>query len=90
MIKGLNEEVLYKGIRFHLQTQDLGPREPMIQALLYRAGQVIHTRRISYASYLNQPNQAEKVQALLKDLHNSIIADIRAGKFDHLLNPEGK
>lgn len=90
MIKGLNEEVVYKGIRFHLQIQDLGPREPVIQALLYRAGRVIHTRRVSYASYLNQPNQAEKAQALLNELYSAILADIYAGKLDHLLNPNGK
>ncbi len=84
-MKVLNEEILYKGVLVHLQTQDLGPREPVIQALLYKSGQVIHTRRISYAPYLNQPNFAEKAQSLLKDLHTSIIADIHAGKFDHLL-----
>ncbi|MCX7974755.1 MAG: hypothetical protein N3B16_09695 [Candidatus Aminicenantes bacterium] len=89
-MKGLNEEIIHKGIRFHLQTQDLGPREPVIQAILYKAGRVLHTRRVSYAPYLNQPNQAEKVLSLLKELHSSIVADIRAGKFNHLLNPGEK
>lgn len=84
-MKGINEEILYKGVRVHLQTQDLGPREPVIQALLYKSGRVIYSRRVSYAPYLNQSNLAEKAQSLLKDLHNSIIAEIRAGKFDHLL-----
>ncbi len=89
-MKGINEEILYKGVRVHLQTQDLGPREPVIQALLYKSGRVIHSRRVSYAPFLAQPNLVEKTQSLLKDLHNSIVAEIHAGKFDHLLIPEEK
>jgi len=84
-MRGINEEIQYKGLRIHLQIQDLGPREPVIQALLYKSGRLIHSRRVSYAPYLNQPNLAEKAQSLLKELHNSIIADIHSGKFDHLL-----
>ncbi len=89
-MKGVNEEIVYKGVRFHLQTQDLGPREAVIQALLYKSGRMVHSRRISYASYLNQPNFMEKTESLVRDLHNSIINDIRAGKFDHFLTPEEK
>jgi|YNPNPStandDraft_1061719.scaffolds.fasta_scaffold202300_1 hypothetical protein len=89
-MKGLNEEIVRKGARFHLQTQDLGPREPVIQALLYKSGRMVHSRRLSYASFLNQPNFSEKAQSLLKDLHNSIIAEVQAGKFDHFLTPEEK
>jgi len=89
-MRGINEEIQYKGLRIHLQIQDLGPREPVIQALLYKSGRLIHSRRVSYAPYLNQPNLAQKAQSLLQELHHSLIAEIHSGKFDHLLTPGDK
>lgn len=89
-MKGWNEEIPYKGTRFHLQTQDLGSPESAVQALLYKAGRLVLSRKISYAAYLNQPNFAEKVETIFKDLHKTILAEIHSGRFDHLLTPEEK
>ncbi len=89
-MKGWNEEIAYKGARFHLQIQDLGPREPVIQALLYKSGRIIHSRRVSYAAHLSHPDLSQRIEAILGELHNSVIAEVRSGKFDHFLTPEEK
>jgi len=86
-MKGLSNEVRYKGAVFYVQTQDTGPASGYVESLIYKAGQLLTSRKSFYYSYLNSPDLQERVISLMKEQHRAILRDIQTGRFDHFLSP---
>ena len=86
-MKGLSSEVRYKGAVFYVQTQDSGSGSGYVESLIYKAGQLLTSRKSFYFSYLNSPGLQERVTSLMKEQHRAILNDIQTGRFDHFLSP---
>ncbi|MFP4081309.1 MAG: hypothetical protein ACLFVG_00980 [Candidatus Aminicenantes bacterium] len=82
---GLNSEIKHHGFSLHIQTQDAGAKAHYVETLVYSTGQLLFSRKTSYAPHLNHLDLEEKVQNLVSDQHHQIIKQIREGKFDHFL-----
>jgi hypothetical protein len=85
MITGYNTDVRHKEVVFHVQTEDKGASNPCIESLVYVGGQVLASKRASYATLLAEGKEKEDIVALMDHQHRTMIAAIRHGKLDDKL-----
>jgi len=85
MITGYNTDVRHNDVVFHVQTEDKGAGNPTIESLVYVGGQVLATKRASYADLLTEGKDDKSIVALMDHQHRTMIAAIRHGKFDERL-----
>jgi hypothetical protein len=81
MITGYNTDVRHGEVVFHVQTEDKGVSNPFIESLVYVGGQVLASKRASYAEMLAEGKEKEIV-TLMDHQHRTMIAAIRHGKLD--------
>ncbi|MDP9121720.1 MAG: hypothetical protein M3O15_10215 [Acidobacteriota bacterium] len=86
MITGYNTDVRHGEIVFHVQTEDKGAANPFIESLVYVGGQVLASKRASYAELLALGRDDKEIVALMDHQHRTMIAAIRLGKFDAKLS----
>jgi hypothetical protein len=82
MITGYNTDVRHGEVVFHVQTEDKGTSNPYIESLVYVGGQVLMSKRASYAELLAEGKDEKDIVALMDHQHRTMIAAIRHGKLD--------
>lgn len=82
MITGYNTDVRHNEVVFHVQTEDKGLANPFIESLVYVGGQVLASKRASYAELLAEGKEEKDIVALMDHQHRTMIAAIRHGKLD--------
>jgi hypothetical protein len=85
MITGYNTDVRHGEVVFHVQTEDKGTSNPLIESLVYVGGQVLASRRVSYAELLAEGKEEKEIVAFMDHQHRTMIAAIRHGKLDSKL-----
>ena len=92
MITGYNTDVPHNKRVFHIQTEDKG-ETPEIESLVYVGGEILATRRTSYAEAIRGGRDDRVVQEILEQQHRTMIAAVQRGHFDapdgSVLVPEG-
>jgi len=86
MITGYNTDIRHGDVVFHVQTEDKGLGNPCIESLVYVGGQVLATKRASYAELLAEGKDDKEIVALMDHQHRTMIAAIRHGKLDTKMN----
>ena len=86
MIVGYNTDIKYRKEVFHIQTEDKGQGNPTIETLVYLHGEILLSRRISYAHLLPSTEQNKKIKHLMKTQHDQVCSELKEGKFSHLLS----
>ncbi|MEP6801738.1 MAG: hypothetical protein ABJC07_07365 [Acidobacteriota bacterium] len=93
MITGYNTDVKHNNRVFHIQTEDKGDTSPHIESLVYVGGQILATRKTSYADIVQGGRDDKTVQELMEQQHRTMIAAIQRGRFDGanggLKSPDG-
>ena len=93
MITGYNTDVKHNNRVFHIQTEDKGETSPYIESLVYVGGQILATRKTSYADVVKSGRDDKAIQELMEQQHRTMIAAIQRGRFDgpdnSLKTPEG-
>jgi hypothetical protein len=83
MITGFNTDVDHQGRVFHVQTEDKGLGNPQVESLIYCGGEIICSRRTSYADLAASGNYSEdEVLHRMEAQHQALIRDVFNGKFD--------
>lgn len=82
MITGYNTDVRHGEVVFHVQTEDKGVSNPYIESLVYVGGQVLASKRASYAEMIAEGKEEKDIVALMDHQHRTMIAAIRHGKLD--------
>jgi hypothetical protein len=82
MITGYNTDVRHGEVVFHVQTEDKGMGNPFIESLVYVGGQVLASKRASYAELIAEGKEEKEIVALMDHQHRTMIAAIRHGKLD--------
>ncbi len=85
MITGYNTDIRHGGVVFHVQTEDKGVGNPVIESLIYVGGQVLAAKRASYSDQLQAGKGESDIVALMDHQHRVMIAAIKGGKFDDKL-----
>lgn len=81
MISGYNTDVRHGDVVFHVQTEDKGEGNPLIESLVYVGGQVLAAKRSSYAEALAEGQPMQAIAKKMEVQHRRVIAAIRSGKF---------
>ncbi|MEO8181694.1 MAG: hypothetical protein ABI895_22905 [Deltaproteobacteria bacterium] len=80
---GFNNNVRYRGLRFHIQTEDSGVTKPHIITHLFAdGGRVIKSLRTDYSEYVDHPDRPALIQRMMRDQHRAMAIDLRDGRFD--------
>lgn len=85
MITGYNTDVEYGGRTYHVQTEDRGADNPVVESLIYCQGEILDTRRTEYSRDAAGGVDEKALTALLERQHRRLIREIRNG----LWAPEG-
>jgi hypothetical protein len=77
-ILGYNHNVRYRGLVFHVQTEDSGVASPHLFTHLFHHGVIVSTRKLDY-----DPGSAEEsIRSLMQAQHKAVLKDLRRGSFD--------
>lgn len=90
MITGYNTDVRHLDVVFHVQTEDKGSENPLIESLVYVGGQVLAAKRASYADLLATGRGDRPIVELMERQHRIVIAAIKSGRFDGKLQALGE
>jgi hypothetical protein len=82
VITGYNTDVKHRNRVFHVQTEDKGAGNPCVESLVYVGGEILATRRVSYAEMVAKGRDDQAIQELMEQQHRTMIAAIQRGKFD--------
>jgi hypothetical protein len=93
MIQGINENVLYRNVEFHIQTEDKGASRGVIVSTLFHGGMIIFEKRVSYGDLPESDKNLERLGALLKTTHDELKKGLLKGELDERISlfiPIGK
>lgn len=82
VITGFNTDVKHGTRVFHIQTEDKGEPNPYIESLIYVGGEILASKRTSYAGVLKDSKEAQVIHDLMEQQHRTMIAAIQRGRFD--------
>lgn len=85
MITGVNSDVRYRGVAFHVQTEDSGRDHPHVISHLYHGGRILASEKSDYEDQLDAEGLDEHVRCIVEKQHRSMLQDLAAGRFDALL-----
>ncbi len=83
MVTGFNTDVQHDGKVYHVQTEDKGVDNPLIETLIYVGGEIMAARRSSYADLLAKGVDEKIIAERIESQHNRMILDIKEGKYDN-------
>jgi len=82
MITGFNTDVPYKGEVYHVQTEDKGKDNPMVESLIYKGGEILGARRTAYSKFLKNGYDEKIVIKFMEEQHRRVMEEIKRGRFD--------
>jgi len=77
-ILGYNHNVRYRGLVFHVQTEDSGITNPHVFTHLFHGGVILSTRKLVYDAGASE----EAVKSLMQAQHKATLKDLKRGNFD--------
>ena len=77
-ILGFNHNVRYRGLVFHVQTEDSGVASPHLFTHLFHTGVIVSTRKLVY----DAGSAEESIKSLMQAQHKAVLKDLRRGHFD--------
>src|SRR6266705_5318232 len=82
MVTGFNTDVRHQGRVYHVQTEDKGLDNPVIETLIYLGGEILAARRSSYADLVSRSAAEKEIAERIESQHNRMILDIKEGKYE--------
>jgi len=82
MITGFNTDIKHRGQVYHIQTEDKGMANPVIESLVYKGGEILGTRRSSYKNLVDEGFSERELTRLMEEQHKRVIFDIQHGRLD--------
>lgn len=87
MLTGFNTDIEYGGTTYHVQTEDRGGKNPLIESLIYVGGEILASRRTEYRNLLEAGADEAAIRLLMERQHRAIVEAIRTGRLDLLTKP---
>jgi hypothetical protein len=85
MITGANTNVRYRGILFHVQTEDSGRANPHIISHVYHGGTILGTHKTDYADRLDADDLTSVVRGMIEQQHAAMLAKLNSGGLDAVI-----
>ena len=86
MEKGFNSDLIFKGMNFHVQSEDWGMGNPYLVSRVYQDGAVIKSIKTPYAEVLGtgllnrQRIDTQVIRLALRDQHEKILDLLLSGQ----------
>lgn len=81
-LTGFNHNIKHKANLYHVQTEDSGVNNPHIITHLFVGGNILASKKTSYADILNAENLKEVVYELMKEQHTEVLRNLLVGAYD--------
>ena len=83
MITGFNTDIKHGERVFHVQTEDRGTLNPVVESLVYVGGEILLSKKSPYKDMVVAGRVDEKaVRQMMDGQHRLIIEAIKRGRFD--------
>lgn len=82
MITGFNTDVKYRGVVYHVQTEDKGTANPLIETLVYKGGEILGSRRLPYGELVKDRSDETSITKLMEDQHKGMLLEVKRGRFE--------
>lgn len=82
MLSGFNTNFRYRGVLFHVQTEDSGVSNPRVFTHLFKGGDILASMKGDYSAQLESPNLDAEVRALMEGQHKSMLRSLSRGDHD--------
>jgi len=82
VITGFNTDIKHNDKVYHIQTEDKGTTNPYIESLVYVGGEILASKKTSYADQLKNGVDEKWIGSLMEQQHRTMIAAIKRGRFD--------
>ena len=88
MLTGYNTDIDFDGVTYHVQTEDRGGGNPLIESLVYVGGEILAARRTEYRNLLDVGAEKGSIQSLMEHQHRAIVEAIKNGRIAVLTEPQ--
>ena len=82
MLSGFNTNVRYRGVLFHIQTEDSGRANPHVITHLFHGGDILASEKRTYADKLESNNTDGEVRSLMEGQHRAMLTRLKEGHYD--------
>src|SRR6266550_1801072 len=82
VITGFNTDIRHNDKVYHIQTEDKGLQNPYIESLVYVGGEILASKKTSYAEQVKSGVDEKWIGGLMEQQHRTMIAAIKRGRFD--------
>jgi len=83
-VTGFNHNIKHKGKMYHVQTEDSGVSNPHIITHLFVGGNILATKKSSYADLSRSETLSELVRELMEEQHKEMLRNLINGTYDNV------
>ena len=84
LVTGFNHNIKHKGKQYHIQTEDSGLENPHIITHLFVGGNILASKKTSYADIVGAENLAQVVRELMEEQHKEMLRNLINGVYDDI------
>jgi hypothetical protein len=84
MVVGFNHNIKHKGKMYHIQTEDSGLENPHLITHLFVGGNILASKKTSYADLVGADNLATVVRELMEEQHKEMLRNLINGVYDDI------
>jgi hypothetical protein len=84
MVVGFNHNIKHKGKMYHIQTEDSGLENPHVITHLFVGGNILASKKTSYADIVGADNLAQVVRELMEEQHKEMLRNLVNGVYDDI------
>jgi hypothetical protein len=84
MVVGFNHNIKHKGKMYHIQTEDSGLENPHLITHLFVGGNILASKKTSYADLVGADNLAAVVRELMEEQHKEMLRNLINGVYDEI------
>ena len=85
MLSGFNTNFRYRGVLFHVQTEDSGLENPHVITHLFHGGNIMSSEKRDYSDLIEELPASEldgSIRKLMEGLHKSMLKQLSRGEHD--------
>ena len=82
MVVGFNHNIKHGGCVYHVQTEDSGLDNPHVITHLFVGGNILASKKTSYADIVGADNLADVVRELMEEQHKEMLRNLINGVYD--------
>ncbi len=73
-------DIVVEGVRYHVQTENLGPRKPVVVTTVLKDGEVISSRKVDYSDLTGDAGTKKKLADLMNRQHLAAVGALKDTK----------